>query len=636
MVASVALGNLARSQGDLSGEEKANNSIQAFWAPFLLLHLGGPDTITAYSIEDNELWLRHLLGLVVQVGVAFYVFSRSWPSGILAFIAIPMFIVGIVKYAERTWVLWSSCSKSLKNSNLFDFWRSYHLKRIKEIGVRALQGNYLRQAYIFSYISRSMMQDLVPSLVDLMLSQLLMSKYSAGGAFKVVEVELGLIYDMLYTKAPLIYSRAGIILRSISFLLTFTAFITFQVKIERHAYSTIDFTITYLLFVAAFFLEFYAFLCLVFSDWTMIWLTDEGRNALTSALYSLIRKLTRSERWSRSIAQYNLISSSIESKPPKCFEFLGIDEMMRQMNVNRKDMNGGLQDFIFGHLQKNSMKIKENFNFIDKNFRRTIIGQRGDGVLEREGLLQDLKWSTTEVEFSRSILVWHLATEICYCVDKDANNVSSEYKTSRCLSEYMMYLLVMRPDTLSQGIGDEGYLHSLRDLDSIISKEEAPTKSPAATSREEVVDAILFYYESYVIDDIRFQFRWKETKSAVAGGDRLAKQLRLLGFKKRWEIIEEVWMEMLAYAAAHCPWKEHAQQLRRGGELLTHVCFLMLHLGLSEQYEYNSFKDYNSLNDYIRGHDLVLPWVSLPKIFLEYISSIDYHVLIFVSEKTME
>jgi hypothetical protein len=630
MVATVALGNLARSQGDSSGDgsKKANNSIQAFWAPFLLLHLGGPDTITAYSIEDNELWLRHLLGLAVQVGVAFYVFSRSWPSGILALIAIPMFIVGIVKYAERTWVLWSSCSKSLKNSNLFDFWRSYHLKRIKEIGLRALQGNYLRQAYIFSYISRSMMQDLVPSLVDLMLSQLLMSRYSAGGACKVVEVELGFIYDMLYTKAPLIYSRAGIILRSISFLLTFTAFITFQVKIEKHAYSTIDFTITYLLFVAAIFLEFYAILCLVFSDWTMIWLTDGG-NALTSALYSLIRKLTRSERWSRSIAQYNLISSSIESKPPKGLEFLGIDEMMRQMNVNRKYMNGGLQDFIFGHLQKNSLKIKEDFNFIDKNFRRKIIGQRGDGVLEREGLLQDLKWSTTEVEFSRSILVWHLATEICYCVDKDANNVPSEYETSRCLSEYMMYLLVMRPDTLSQGIGDEGYLHSLRDLDSIISKDEAPTKSPA-TSREEVVDAILFYYESYVIDDIRFQFRWKETKSAVAGGDRIAKQLHLLGFKKRWEIIEEVWMEMLAYAAAHCPWKEHAQQLRRGGELLTHVCFLMLHLGLSEQYEYNSLKDD------MRGHDLELPWVSLPKIFLEYISSIDYHVLIFVSEKTME
>jgi hypothetical protein len=44
---------------------------------------------------------------------------------------------------------------------------------------------------------------------------------------------------------------------------------------------------------------------------------------------------------------------------------------------------------------------------------------------------------------------------------------------------------------------------------------------------------------------------------------------------------------MVAYAAAQCPWKEHTHQLRRGGELLTHVSLLMLHLGLNEQYEEN-------------------------------------------------
>lgn len=55
----------------------------AFWAPFLLVHLGGPDTITAYSLEGNELWLRHLLNLVVQVGVAFYVFVGALkPAGL--------------------------------------------------------------------------------------------------------------------------------------------------------------------------------------------------------------------------------------------------------------------------------------------------------------------------------------------------------------------------------------------------------------------------------------------------------------------------------------------------------------------------------------------------------------------------
>ncbi|KAL2322062.1 hypothetical protein Fmac_026441 [Flemingia macrophylla] len=42
-----------------------NDFLLAFWAPFLLLHLGGPDTITAFAMEDNALWLRHLLGLIV-------------------------------------------------------------------------------------------------------------------------------------------------------------------------------------------------------------------------------------------------------------------------------------------------------------------------------------------------------------------------------------------------------------------------------------------------------------------------------------------------------------------------------------------------------------------------------------------
>ncbi|KAJ6875978.1 hypothetical protein NC652_035372 [Populus alba x Populus x berolinensis] len=583
MVATVALGNLARSQGDSSGDssEKANNSIQAFWAPFLLLHLGGPDTITAYSIEDNELWLRHLLGLVFQVGVALYVFSRSWGSGILSFIAIPMFVVGIAKYAERTWVLWSSCSKSLKKSSLSDFWESDNRSRIS---TTPPQDHYLLQANGFSYISKFMMQDLVPGIRELIRSRELISKYSADGAFKVVEAELGLIYDILYTKAPLIYSRAGIILRCINSLLTFTAFITFQFKIDKHAYSTTDIAITYLLFAAAVFLEFYAFLCLVLSDWTMIWLIGKGGNALTSAIYSQLRKLTGSKRWSRSISQYNLKSSSFESEPYRCLKLLGIDEMMRQMHVNRKYLNEELQGLIFGRLREKARKIKEDLNVCDKNVRSKIIGQRGDGVLEREGLLKEYKWCTTEVEFSRSILVWHLATDICYRADKDGSNVSKEDEASRCLSEYMMYLLVMRPNMLSKGFGDEGYQETLRGLWDL--------KYPDPF--EEAYQRALHNGKSRRYDDGEFKRRWKTEKSVLIGVDVLARQLLSLGpDEKRWRIINEVWVEMVAYAAAHCPWKEHTQQLRRGGELLTHVSLLMLHLGLSAQYEFIEFDSFS-------------------------------------------
>lgn len=90
----------------------------AFWAPFLLLHLGGPDTITAYSSEDNELWLRHLLGLIVQIAVAFYVFLRSWSRTPVTFLSLPVFLVGIIKYGERTWVLRSASKNQFRDSLL--------------------------------------------------------------------------------------------------------------------------------------------------------------------------------------------------------------------------------------------------------------------------------------------------------------------------------------------------------------------------------------------------------------------------------------------------------------------------------------------------------------------------------------
>jgi hypothetical protein len=52
--------------------------------------------------------------------------------------------------------------------------------------------------------------------------------------------------------------------------------------------------------------------------------------------------------------------------------------------------------------------------------------------------------------------------EILY---KDGSNVQIKYETSKCLSEYIMYLLVIRPNMLFKGFGDdEGYLETLRDL----------------------------------------------------------------------------------------------------------------------------------------------------------------------------
>ncbi|OEL31686.1 hypothetical protein BAE44_0007295 [Dichanthelium oligosanthes] len=81
----------------------------SLWAPFVLIHLGGQDTITAFSKQDNELWRRHLLNLVTQVAVAGYVVGKApWPDGQLKAAMVLIFLCGCIKYVERTVCLYFS------------------------------------------------------------------------------------------------------------------------------------------------------------------------------------------------------------------------------------------------------------------------------------------------------------------------------------------------------------------------------------------------------------------------------------------------------------------------------------------------------------------------------------------------
>ncbi|KAF8666198.1 hypothetical protein HU200_053727 [Digitaria exilis] len=115
-----------------------DHQLVAFWAPFLLLHLGGPDNITAYSLEDSKLWLRHLLNLVVQVlGVAYVLYKYvAGGDSFILLAAVLMFGVGVLKYAERT--------LALKRSNL-DSIRSSVEKQVMEEGdmdIKKEEDNY--------------------------------------------------------------------------------------------------------------------------------------------------------------------------------------------------------------------------------------------------------------------------------------------------------------------------------------------------------------------------------------------------------------------------------------------------------------------------------------------------------------
>jgi hypothetical protein len=83
-----------------------DRALEFMWVPVLLIHLGGHPTISAYSLEDNELWKRHVLTFVSQVTVALYVFYKWW-SGEKRLLqaAVLLLVVGVLKFSQKPWAL---------------------------------------------------------------------------------------------------------------------------------------------------------------------------------------------------------------------------------------------------------------------------------------------------------------------------------------------------------------------------------------------------------------------------------------------------------------------------------------------------------------------------------------------------
>lgn len=205
------------------------------------------------------------------------------------------------------------------------------------------------------------------------------------------------------------------------------------------------------------------------------------------------------------------------------------------------------------------------------NDLKEILAERGDQVLKSMGCLQEFRWAVVEIDFHGSLLLWHIATDICYHDDIRNNKVDANNqlcKRSRSLSNYMLYLLIERPNMLPKGIGQARYKQTGIQLTEFSWCWRSKIITPTDWGSEEFMNEI------------------KKNESNVSmlhDACMLAKELQSLETPVKWGMISQIWVEMLTYAASNCGWKEHAQALPRGGELLTHVCLLMAHLGLSEQ-----------------------------------------------------
>ncbi|AED95257.1 unnamed protein product [Arabidopsis thaliana] len=299
--ANFAAGQISDSQGDdpEPGEPKKSAELFAFWVPFLLLHLGGPDTITALALEDNELWLRHLLGLFFQSVATVYVLLQSLPNALWKPILL-VFATGVIKYVERTLALYLASLDKFKDSmiqrpdpgpNYAKLMEEYAAKKdmkmptqIIKVGepekdprddapVKPPDGftplNILQYAYKYFNIFKGLVVDLIFTFQQRAESKRFFDSLKAEEALRILEVELNFIYAALYTKAEILHNWIGFLFRFIALGCLAAALRIFQYKSKKD-YSGFDVGLTYALLLGGIALDCIALIMFCASDWTFV------------------------------------------------------------------------------------------------------------------------------------------------------------------------------------------------------------------------------------------------------------------------------------------------------------------------------------------------------------------------------
>ncbi|GMY38088.1 hypothetical protein FCV25MIE_33332, partial [Fagus crenata] len=611
-IAMMTAGILSNDLGEVymdTGFLDANSELTAFWAPIMLLHLGGPDTITAYSLEDNELWRRHLLGIVSQAMTTLYIMFMAWTGSRFSLLFVVMFCVGLVKYCERVWVLYWASDNKFRDSipdiptNDSVLMKEYRLKELEGYHLRTHQvlevpddhlgnapssaddndaANELRTAYSLREMVKRLFADMILSFKDRDASTAIFTRHNmtCEKAFRVIEIELGYIYDLLYTKANVIHSSWGIGRRVIGFFLTFFVLVVLSldkmVRVrEKQQYPKIDFTITLLLLAVSLLLELYSLLELLLSDQTAHWLIKHKKTTILRVINCCAPK---KRRWSNSVAQLSLLSLSLRQNPVPCraiLKMLRIDQMLEiYWNETSVPLTDIFKRFIFNEIMDvrwSSMRT----NCSDTDLK-ALYSLRGGRTLKKYKL-DDLDWSV-KLDFDQSILVWHLATEICCNLEKEPE-IDVTAKTckylSPYLSRYMLYLLVRHPYMLPIGMAHIRFQEIYTEVGRFIEEEldesvekvceiasEMLKKAKVVTARENRAYFVIFH---------------------------ACKLVSILETHKEkfnmWNVLFAFWIEILAHAAIQCKGRHHAQQLRRGGELITHIWLLMAHLGLTDHFQ---------------------------------------------------
>ncbi|RLN05590.1 uncharacterized protein C2845_PM13G02870 [Panicum miliaceum] len=563
-----------------SSADAGNHDLEVLWTPILLIHLGGRMTISAYNIEDNELWLRHIGVAFSQVTVSVYVFCTSWsPSAdnrLLA-AAILLFILGVFRCFEKPFALRRASFNSLVTSfrpapmtestnrevvlekyiqQAADFvQRNQNPPTLDKAGkqkhfVRLSRPDMMFVDFAYAYNFR------LEKLESLWL-------LDVKTAFEALRRGLDNTFNLIYTKlwqscdenrdTDYLANFFSILLWNITSTFPIASIVLFHIS-HKEGYRGSDIKVTYLLLYITYFSEILSAPARLFS------------RRLTSTVFAwFVRSFGSSPVM---VAQQSLIGGVLA----------GNKEFSILLHIGKWfSFQDFLHHYIFGRyhspdgeditrLVRCHVEHGWTFHIRDVESYWEFSDFRGHQTLEHNGCEENLGWSI-EKPFDESVLLWHVATDFCIHRRGKGAPMDSKFAASlpEKISNYMMYLLSAKPEMLLPGSRATLFNTAYKKLNGILQGDGGVS----ASNKEQLVEKIISKAEN------------PDEEGFLRDAWLLAQALMQLGDDdKMWEVIRGVWVEMLCFSAGRCRGYLHAKSLCNGGEYLTFVSLLISHAGL--------------------------------------------------------
>ncbi|XAR63338.1 hypothetical protein NMG60_11023244 [Bertholletia excelsa] len=549
LVSAIALGKLSKLN-KCEDDSSCVNILNVLWAPTILFYLGGPDTITVLSLEEADTWVRHFIGLTIHGLIrTSNILWVAWTENRLSLVALLMFIPGIIKYGEKVWNIWSRTEGHFEGFVRSDD-LNQHAGNNGNAGPESDSKLILRASSYFQTLKPHNLKYFCDweeqKKVVASFNKWIEEKSAAENAFKLIEIELGFMHDMLFNRIGTIFTIWGCIIRfvSFSFLVCILWIFCCDVVLKFDDYGApelVDPIITLILLLGAIFFDVAGVVVQLSSDWAVIWASRHQSTPLNpiSRLGKHCISKPKSERWSGYIGQYDLLTSA----PGK---------MKWSRNVIKIPPN--LRDLIINQLLE---KWRSNADEVELEPFPTLAMRRGAWMPTENQ--NEFKWSMGP-EFGESIVTWHIVTEICYRLSKEQDeDISEQVEATKTLSRCMMYLLICSPSNFSF-CNTSSPVMDCRYVKKILHKKGSEDK----------------------VHDLLLEAECDPGKFPMIHRVRtLANNLK--EEEDRWKIMSNIWVEMLSYAASNCPVRQHAQDIGHGGKFLTHVWLLLLHLGATKR-----------------------------------------------------